>query len=651
MTTFFPSKCSFNINLMVFISIGLLPSFAHRRFLYMTFFGFIFVFFLGTPTLVYHNLKDEYDPGFKSQSKELRPFTLNQTLCTDVFVSHDLPTIANEIFVGREEELREVIKMMDTVHIVGIHGAPGFGKSTLAIYVGYEMVHTRGAMVRYIDVVEKFSHLTSIDTMPVNFDSESEEGSHQKDSTLSSNMQLQEQEIKNSLAFVDNNFERVRDVMMQELLWWSKTIQCHTVLILDNFDDLLNNLRTRDTFIKLIERMIYNSKGNLFIIITSRQKLLTLSDFNFVVVNELSANSSIEILSKLAPNISKEDTELIVSHVDGCPLALKIVGMLLHFNGGRLTEMLKDELRNHPLEVLDKESLYQKRFRVIMDSIFNHLAHLKDCGYYISLIPGSFTYTAGQYIIPNSMSCVDGLLLQSLIDEYHLANQTRYRMHRLIREYFKEVGESYKEYYVKLQLEFDQLFVEYFTNYLVNFADKLRNENVSAFDQFVFESDQHNIRYVLQLLLSKTDDLSVIELHALAFAIDQELVSTSSIISSQLLHIMIGKIDEVCFILSSEKCGELFSHVIQKLYAQCSCKNINEYFKQFSDRRAPCMELFQCNVVQIINQSDPILSQLPQQEKLFISRIHRLHCGVDGYRLYHFALPNLIIAVIYCQLV
>ena len=71
----------------------------------------------------------------------------------------DLPII-HPLFVGRENDTREVLLKVARAHIVNINGAPGFGKSTLAIHVGYEVVKN-GTSVRYINVEDKMFSIVS----------------------------------------------------------------------------------------------------------------------------------------------------------------------------------------------------------------------------------------------------------------------------------------------------------------------------------------------------------------------------------------------------------------------------------------------------------------------------------------------------------
>ena len=71
----------------------------------------------------------------------------------------DLPLI-HPLFVGRENDVHQVLHRVATAHIVNINGAPGFGKSTLAIHVGYEIVKNKTS-VRYINVEDKVSFITN----------------------------------------------------------------------------------------------------------------------------------------------------------------------------------------------------------------------------------------------------------------------------------------------------------------------------------------------------------------------------------------------------------------------------------------------------------------------------------------------------------
>lgn len=157
--------------------------------------------------------------------------------------------------------------------------------------------------------------------------------------------------------------------------------------------------------------------------------------FDRWTVKNLSQSASVQLLDELAPAIGYDQLITIVELVEGCPLALKVIGQLLHIYGAELTHKLKQEL----ITVLDKASIHRERFRGIMDVAFTQLGALKDCGYLLSLFPGSFDMSAGIAIINSSpKECLELYVKHSLLDEQFLAYQYRYKMHRLIREYLKE---------------------------------------------------------------------------------------------------------------------------------------------------------------------------------------------------------------------
>ena len=62
-----------------------------------------------------------------------------------------------EHFVGRENEMSTLLKLLDSdTVIIAITGAPGMGKSTLAIHVGQEM-DKKGHKVQYVDMNRFYS--------------------------------------------------------------------------------------------------------------------------------------------------------------------------------------------------------------------------------------------------------------------------------------------------------------------------------------------------------------------------------------------------------------------------------------------------------------------------------------------------------------
>ena len=548
----------------------------------------------------------------------------NTTRCSSH--SHDLPH-SNNLFVGRNEEMMKVIQLLNVAHIISINGAPGFGKSQLAIHVGYEMV-SRGTNVRYIDAVDKLSYLKT-------FGVETQENARvHKSTTHKQKTRTKQKPVSvKSLAVRSSNLPTVfgnhfqtsfaSDKALDHLLKWSRKIDCHTVLILDNCDDIIHNEGPRETLIQLIRAMVKNANDHLHIIITSRQQILLLDDFESIIIKELSQVASVELLLNLSPGICKPHAEQVASLVEGCPLALKVVGKLLHKQNDTLTKMLKDGLLNEPMRVLDRTSTHKERFSAIMDVAYEELNNkLQECGYYLSMFNGSFEHNAGLAILPSSLDaelCLESYYEHCLLDKYNLEQFTLYKMHRLIRKYLRRKGsQSKNSYYFR---DFEKNFCRYFTNYVLQYAKQKKESNITERDEYLYSSQLHNIHHFLNLLLTREEHLTK-ELVALVFAVGEELISANSI--KHHFHILISKVNETCFYVKPESSGKLFSFIIKELYKECRCNNIRDYFLQMLE--SPCMDLFSCETVAEIQLSPSIFSRLHPQERNFLFRLRTYHC-------------------------
>ena len=156
--------------------------------------------------------------------------------CTAVSESN-LPII-HPLFVGRENDMHQVLRKVARVHIVNINGAPGFGKSTLAIHVGYKITKN-GIYVRYINMEDR---VFTIMTQPRRSESETTV-------TSDTNIPPQMQKLSTSLTehrkyslFVSvsqKSSSNEREDLFEELQSWSEELNCMSVLILDNCDDIL----------------------------------------------------------------------------------------------------------------------------------------------------------------------------------------------------------------------------------------------------------------------------------------------------------------------------------------------------------------------------------------------------------------------------
>ena len=355
----------------------------------------------------------------------------------------DLPTIHhNDFFVGRENDISMVISMMANTHIININGGPGIGKSTLAIHIGYELLRN-GTSVRYINMDEKISLFKASINSNKGFSSTVEHDSEQMEeikSVIDSEKDIQSLQVVQHFQHSNKSFSHDKSrSFVQELRNWIGNIRCPTLLILDNCDDILVST-ARDDFIGLIYSLIGQSQLN--VIIVSTQKLILLESFHYWKVSNLSLSASVYFLDQLVmPAIDTVTSYLVAvaELVEGNPLALKIVGKLLNLHGEKVVHeihVIKEELRENPLNFLDKATIQKEKFRPVLDVAFARLGELKECGYVLGLFPGSFDKNAGMAV--TSANCFESYTQYSLLDEYYLAHNQRYQMHRLIREYVKE---------------------------------------------------------------------------------------------------------------------------------------------------------------------------------------------------------------------
>ena len=102
-------------------------------------------------------------------------------------------------------------------------------------------------------------------------------------------------------------------------------MKCTSVLILDNCDDILIS-EYRQEFLSFIDALVMRSEFKLHIIMVSQERLLYLDDFDCWTIKELNQSASIEMLDKIAPAIDNETLQTAAELVEGCPLALKVIG-------------------------------------------------------------------------------------------------------------------------------------------------------------------------------------------------------------------------------------------------------------------------------------------------------------------------------------
>ena len=569
----------------------------------------------------HYNYSDVLLKQCRSQSEP------NTSRCTDVY--SDLPNILSNVFIGRSKDIEEIARRIQTASIVNVNGAPGFGKSSVVIRTGYVLVDN-GTSVRYIDVEEQlplFSKSFESDNYEPQTSSYNASHHHKDKKTTA---------VLHKMSSISHHYDRVNprkteisSSYIKRLILWSKKVECFTVLILDNCDNVITTYH-KDQFINLVLTLIRGSRNYIHVVFVTQAKVLLVDSFEQWTVREMTTKDSIELLQTLAPGITSGDAETVSNFVERCPLALKVVGNMLHLYGGdTLTKKMELELQRNPIDVLDHADQRRLQFRFIMELAISRIEELltSECDYSVSLFPGTFSWEAGTSIldVAHSKVCLDTLIKYSLLDEYfHYGYVHRYRMHRLIKEFLKDkVTDLSKQ-------RFEDRFSEYFQHFLMQHV-MVGLKTFSEIEEYELSLETLNVHHYIGILIAQERELTSEELAILSYGQSKDLVSFTSL--EPLYKHFVKSLTQVCLILDSdaELCGKFYSRIIENLYSECKCENVSRYFKYLLNSSCPCTSpdmngVFQCQMVHNINHTKIVWVHLSMPVQEYLSRVMFYNC-------------------------
>ena len=486
----------------------------------------------------------------------------------------DLPDV-DELFIGREQDVQEVLKKLNSSSIVHITGAPGFGKSRLAIQIGHRIFDSYQWKINVIRYVDTYTHHSiSID--------------------------------------------------IDKLITWSQHLDTAAILILDNCDHVLES-DSRVRFLDMICTLGLNSTNNLQIILTSTKKLvLSKCQLDQWKIKPLNKSASVELLAKLSPSgTSKIDLTEIATLIQGSPLALRIIGGLLTLNGHEFAGILIGNLKSRPSKVLETADSLNE-FHTIMDFVQESMEKkgYGNCGVNISQFPGSFNWLAGAAIVSNE--CIEMFLQYSLLDQSYFFADARFTMHPLIKDYFKEnVTLIDKE-------DFNKRFYLYYIKNIRKHMKKAFLAHDEVYSLITIEAQ--NIAYFVSLLKYKYDSplkkFRVRDLAVLAF-LQKENTTEFDLFEPivDLYKLYSENTYEVCSRLDATTCGTLYAYyIVSKLLQMCKCISLKDYAKNFL--YSPCTKVFlNCDFVWQIYHLKNIWLRLRSSEQNYILRALYFHCN------------------------
>ena len=366
---------------------------------------------------------------------------------------HNLPS-APDPFIGRNIKVEQIMTLLEgnEIDIISINGPPAFGKSALAIHVGYSALGSR-MDVFYIDVSEShrfFREKKSIEVSP--------------------------------LGHATNTDSDLADIV--------RSFTNSTLLILDDIDSIL--VDARENFRKIIAKIreiAFQRNSKLKILMTSQIHVTFLDRFQQILINGLDPGAAVQLLNKLV-HVNESMSSKLVELVGYCPLTIKVVAALLRKPGMEGGAWLLSKLERSGISssCLDHTLAVNECWKAVMDIAYSRLdAKGKECGHLVSYFPGSFDEFAAEHIL--QYDCQFTLVDASLLKRYtHMNSEmVRYTMHNLIRDYFRRINVKNSD----IKQRFSALFQHYYSNLVLNISNVTLQAGPSSADDY-FQIESHN---------------------------------------------------------------------------------------------------------------------------------------------------------------
>ena len=304
-------------------------------------------------------------------------------------------------FVGRDVDVNEIVKKLQTFRMVVLLSIPGMGKTEVGIRVSHLLKQRGDQFVTHIRVESHHRKLVDIC-----------------------------REILDRLS--SRTWSQTADVISLAKRKLSEQ-NIPTVIVLDNSENIQGE--EFDKFIKWLVK----SASNVKLIITTQKDVGFLSaDVCKFPLKPLDPVSSAELLQDLVGNCSEEHSKELAKLCGGIPLLLVTCSDLL--NNGFSRELLIQQLVNNAI----------KLFRISAKDVYNTLEvffdnfsdEVKENLVLFSVFPSEFTAQDIQFLFEDPLLCEN---VKTRMVKYALLQRDadgKMRMHPLVQAYFRTENES-----------------------------------------------------------------------------------------------------------------------------------------------------------------------------------------------------------------
>ena len=299
-------------------------------------------------------------------------------------------------FVGRDADVDEIVKKLQTFRMVVLLSIPGIGKTEVGIRVSHLLKQRGDQFVTHIRV----------------------ESHHQKLADICSEIL---DRLSSRTYSETANFKSLAKRKLSER-------NIPTVIVLDNTENIQGE--EFDEFTKWFVK----SAPNVKLIITTRKDVEIMSaDVRTFRLKPLDPDSSAELLRKLVKDFSEEHSKELAKLCGGIPLLLVTCSDLL--NNGFSRELLIQQLVNNLVQFfrISAKDVYST-LKVFFD---NFSDEVKENLVLFSVFPSEFTAQDIKFLFESPLLCEN---VKTKMVKYALLQRDadgKMRMHPLIQDYFR----------------------------------------------------------------------------------------------------------------------------------------------------------------------------------------------------------------------